>query len=232
MGFLDAGIHRCGCSSWRLRSYIHSWFSGSVIIHKRETAAASNELARYKLATEGKVAEATAAGIAAGEKAGHAQADVDAARIEIARQQTLAAEAQLETQRLKEEMAWRTISDLQKTKFRSGFVGIPPANLRLSVSTISGNPESTQYAIEIADLLRSIGFQVSGVNSAIMPGAIPEGIIVRVRDRVSLAGQAAGLLQMAFRTAGIDTPGQLDPSLADDLIEIFVGIKPRGQLRK
>lgn len=66
---------------------------GSVMVHKREAAAASAELERYKSETAGKVAEATTAGIAAGEKAGHAQTDVDAAKVDLARQEALTAGA-------------------------------------------------------------------------------------------------------------------------------------------
>jgi hypothetical protein len=67
--------------------------AGSVVVHKREASAASKALEQYKLDTANKVADATTAGIAAGEKAGHAQADVDATKIELAKQQTKTEEA-------------------------------------------------------------------------------------------------------------------------------------------
>ena len=69
--------------------------AGSVIVHKREAAAASATLEAYKLETAGKVADATTAGILAGEKAGHAQTDIDAANVELAKQKTLTANAAL-----------------------------------------------------------------------------------------------------------------------------------------
>lgn len=67
--------------------------TGSVLVHKREAAAASAKLEGYKLEMLGKVAEATSAGILAGERAGHAQTDVDATKVELAKQQTKTEEA-------------------------------------------------------------------------------------------------------------------------------------------
>jgi hypothetical protein len=67
--------------------------TGSVMMHKREAVSASHALEQYKLDTANKVADATKAGIAAGEKAGNAQAAVDAAKVELAKQESLTAEA-------------------------------------------------------------------------------------------------------------------------------------------
>ena len=68
---------------------------GSVTAHKREAAAAALRAEHFKTEAAGRVADATKAGIEAGERAGHAQAGVDAANVEIAKQMTLTAQAQL-----------------------------------------------------------------------------------------------------------------------------------------
>jgi hypothetical protein len=78
---------------------------GSVMVHKREARAADAALELYKSETARRVADATSAGIAAGEKAGRAQADVDAAKVEIARQETLTANATAEAAKAKEKAA-------------------------------------------------------------------------------------------------------------------------------
>jgi hypothetical protein len=86
-------------------AFVVAFTTGSVKVHKREAAAASAALERYKLETTGKVAEAASAGIAAGEKAGHAQSDVDAAKIELAKQETLTARATAEAAKATERAA-------------------------------------------------------------------------------------------------------------------------------
>lgn len=60
-----------------------------------------------------KVAEANKAGVEAGEKASLAQSGLDAANVEIAKQKTLTAQAQLETERLKKQLAWRALLPAQ-----------------------------------------------------------------------------------------------------------------------
>ena len=74
-------------------AFVVAFTTGSVKVHKREATAASDALAKYKLETAKKVADATRVGIAAGEKAARAQQDVDAAQVKIANAQTEAAVA-------------------------------------------------------------------------------------------------------------------------------------------
>jgi hypothetical protein len=200
--------------------------TGSVLVHKREAAAASAALERYKLETAGKVAEATSAGIAAGEQAGHAQADVDAAKVELAKQLTLTANAQLETERLKQQLAWRTISAEQEAKFTAAIVGLPPPELKVTMTTLAGDAEGAQYGDEIAKLLGKVGVSVGSANTALMVGILPEGLILKIRDQQSLGGKAGLVLQQGFTAAGIKAPGLSVPSMADDSIEILVGLKP------
>jgi hypothetical protein len=59
-----------------------------------------------------------------------------------------------------------------------------------------------------------------------MVGILPEGLILKIRDQHSLGGTAGLVLQQAFAAAGIHAPGALVPTMADDSMEILVGLKP------
>jgi hypothetical protein len=200
--------------------------TGSVMVHKREAISASNALEQYKQETAGKVADATTAGIAAGEKAGHAQTDIDAAKVELAKQKTLTANAQLETEHLKQQLAWRTISAEQEAKFIAAISGSPPPGLKISMMAVAGDAEGARYAEDITTLLRKVGLSVPPSGVGMFTGVLPEGVIIKIRDQKSLGGNAGLVLQQAFKAAGINVPGLLVPSMADDSIEILVGIKP------
>jgi hypothetical protein len=202
---------------------------GSVLVHKREARAASIELERYKTETAGKVADATAAGISAGEKAARAQSDIDAAKLELAKQEALTANARLETERLRKQLSWRTISTEQQARFVASISGRPPPGIQFTVSSISGDAEGGRYADEIVRLLHRVGVPIDLKDTSVsmFVGILPEGLFIRVRDEKSLAAEYGAALQKAFKTAGIDAPGSLIPSMPDNTVEILVGIKPR-----
>jgi hypothetical protein len=206
--------------------------AGSVMVHKREALASDNELKRYQAETAGKVADATAAGIAAGEKAGHAQADIDAAKVALAKQQTLTANAQLETERLKAQLAWRVITPEQEVKFLSSLPPLKLAGITVYMNSIGGDAEGAKYAADLAQLLQKAGASVPGPGASMFVGPLPEGVILSVQKADSTPGRAGALLQHAFKAAGIDAPGQVSPSVPDDQLQMIVGIKPHQQPAK
>ena len=99
-------------------------------------------------------------------------------------------------------------------------------NLKASITSISGDAEGAQYADDIAKVLRKAQIPVRGPNAAMIVGVLPKGLVLSVRDANSLAGKVGIKLHNAFDRAGIDIPGTLIPSMADDSIDILVGIKP------
>jgi hypothetical protein len=118
-----------------------------------------------------RVAEANKAGIEAGEKAGHAQTDVDAANLEIARQKTLTAEAQqsaatadehaaqarLQTELVKKSVAWRTLSPDEIPKMKTViFAKGGTVNLRY----VDGDPEGLYFATRFAEVFKSSNWRV------------------------------------------------------------------------
>jgi transposase-like protein len=142
------------------------------------------------------------------------------------------AKAQLETQRLKEQLAWREISSEQETKFLAAISGSPPPGLKVSMMVVAGDAEGAQYAEDVAKLLRKTGLSVDPPSAAMFVRILPEGVIIKIREQNSLGGTAGLVLQQAFKAAGIDAPGVLVPSMTSESIEILVGIKPHPRAGK
>src|ERR1700730_17440080 len=110
-----------------------------VILTRRENAETKREYETYKLTVEGQVAEAKREGIKAGETAGSAL--VRAAELEKE-----AANAKLETERLKATVAWRSISPEIAASLEKILSETPGSvNLRYT----DGDPEALFLAIQI-----------------------------------------------------------------------------------
>jgi hypothetical protein len=120
--------------------------TGSVLVHKREAAAASAALDRYKLDTAGKVAEATTAGISAGEKAG-------AASLEAARANVRAAEAALALAKYK---APRDLSPVQQERLIAVLKPFAGQNFACAVFP---DPESVALTRLLDTLAKSSGWK-------------------------------------------------------------------------
>jgi hypothetical protein len=95
-----------------------------IQLAKQEAADSKAEFDKYKLTVEGKVADAKKEGIEAGKAAGNAL--VRAAELEKE-----AANARLETERLKQVVAWRSILPDNTSKLESALAAKPGSvNLR------------------------------------------------------------------------------------------------------
>lgn len=180
--------------------------AGSVIANKRATRAADAALEHYKVETAGKVAEAHSAGLAAGERAGRAQSDVDKAKVEIAqanadaaRLTKDAAEVNLKAEQLKIAVAWRVLAPDQRQRLTQALSHAPGAiNLRYT----DGDPEALFYAIQIAQAFSDAGWNVAPGSSK-LANAIVFGISIPTASSAQ-----APEVQRAFNSAGIS----FDPS--------------------
>ncbi len=123
------------------------------------------------------IAEGTKAGAAAfsaGERAGQAQADVDAAKVEIAKQKTLTAQAQLETERIKAQVAWRDVTEVERLAILDA-LKIRPAGA-LNIQYVPQDNESLWYARRIAEIFEKAGWKVA-IGIAGQGAEIPTGLI-------------------------------------------------------
>lgn len=124
-----------------------------VIIKLQKAAAleAEIEFNKYKLGVDAKVAEAKTQGIAAGKTAGDAL-------LRAATLEKEAANARLETEKLKAVVAWRTLSETQATNLGNVLSAKPGAvNLRWT----DGDPEALFFAIQISQILQRAGWKVA-----------------------------------------------------------------------
>jgi hypothetical protein len=142
----------------------------SITAHKREAAAASEALERYKSNNEGNVARAKEAGIAAGKAASDAQAVAATAQADTAKAQAEAAKANeraallerealelsLQLERTRATFAGRDLSEEQVEKLKIGLAG-HHYNILLC---FGADPEARMYALHWEAALTKAGQSV------------------------------------------------------------------------
>jgi hypothetical protein len=199
-----------GVSTWA------SWSFGNEISDFNE-----RELAAYKLTVEGKVADATKAGVEAGKAASDAHGVAKKAEADIVKEKARAAafekdtaEANLETQRLKNSLAWRELSETQIKTLEGSIQG------RLSsveVDNIIADPESLNLCLQLEGAFRSAGLNIVDGKTVMVVKTIPRGIF--------LAGRPAEtqIMQAALASVGLESSVTND----DKPLSILVASKPR-----
>jgi hypothetical protein len=158
-----------------------------VRLQKAEAKDASDAFELYKLGVAAQVAEAKKEGIEAGKTAGDAL--VRAAELEKE-----AANARLETEKLKKVVAWRVIPPEDGLKLEQALSAKPGSvNLRYT----DGDPEALFLAIQISQILTKAKWQIA-------PGALkPSNAIVFGISLPDADGIDAQTLRRAFSTAKI-----------------------------
>lgn len=158
-----------------------------VIIKLQKAAAVASETAfnEYKLGAAAQVAEAESKGMEAGKTAGNAL--VRAAELEKE-----AASARLETEKLKQVVAWRTLSPSEAVALENGLATHPGSvNLRYT----DGDPEALFLAIQISQILDKAKWRVA-------PGAVKlSNAIVFGYGLPDANGNDAQTLRAAFTAA-------------------------------
>ena len=145
-----------------------------------------------------------------------ANADAATANERAASLENEAEQARLETERLKQQFAWRRLNE---TQFRTMVDNLSGLDLKLTLSAISVDPESMLFATDIQRALVAAGFNLQ-IRSTMPFGRGPiVGIII--------SGPKIDILSVgqAFRLAGFDIKGR---ERQGD-IEIFIGSKPPPQ---
>jgi hypothetical protein len=164
--------------------------TGVIIVQKREAVAAKDELDRYRLTVDGRIADARKEGIAAGEAAG-------GVLLKAAEANERAAKAELEL-----------------AKYRSGR-SITPEQHRILVERLKIsakgrvivkpnflNSEATRFANQISQVLIEAGFEgVGDVPLSIVSSNRP-GLFLAVRDGSRAPLHTESILK-AFAEAGI-----------------------------
>ena len=152
-----------------------------------------------------------------------AEANLQAKEIE---KKNLELQSQAEKERiarlaLEKQIAPRTITVDQ----RQSLIGILKAakNATIKMRATNSTPESTQFAEQIRDMFVAAGWNAPPVFLNMVVGiAIPPGIQIVVNDNKSTLGI---LIQTAFRSVGIDTPGSIQPNIPPDTVIMVIGQK-------
>jgi hypothetical protein len=155
----------------------------------------------FKLGVAAKVADATKAGIGAGEAAATAKGDAANAQLAAAqaneRAATLekeAAVARLETERLKGQVAWRELPEATASRLREALSKSPSA---VNIQYVAGDPEAVRYAAQFVQVFRDAHWNVA-VSAETLANAAAFGL--RIPDDAS---PDAEVIRRAFNQAGI-----------------------------
>ncbi|HEX4410580.1 MAG TPA: hypothetical protein VH206_17550 [Xanthobacteraceae bacterium] len=195
--------------------------TGSIVSHKREAAAAEVALDRFKLITEGKIADANAAGDTA-------KADAERARAE-------AAKATEQAAKIEQAAAWRVLSADSKFKLMSR---LQNGSGRVEISYPANDPEALYLAAQIEAVFKKINAGKSPLpwNIEIQPRQFSRLIAFELRI-FGTDPAAVGFLKEAFSFAQIpyvsdaipnvlnDSPGMLITGGPPAPVTIFVGSK-------
>lgn len=117
-----------------------------------------------------------------------------------------AANAELETERLRAQFSWRRLSSEQIEKFLAVLTDKPKLSIRIEY--VGADPESNTFAHEIGGLFKKAGWKV-GYTSASYPGAVTFGLCVPLYAPPNL--DACGIARMAFSAASIEYLGGNTP---------------------
>jgi hypothetical protein len=158
-----------------------------IRLQKAEAKDASDAYELYKLGVAAQVADAKREGIEAGRTAGDAL--VRAAELEKE-----AANARLETEKIKRAVAWRVISPEDALKLEKALVAKPGSvNLRYT----DGDPEALYLAVQISQILTKANWHIA-------PGAIkPSNAIFFGIGLPDANGGDSQTLRGAFSAANI-----------------------------
>lgn len=182
----------------------------------------------YAQESDEKIQDAKAAAATAQKDAGTANSRAQQASLEQAQlsRSNLQLEATVEQERmarlkLEDRLRPRTIS-VGKAAILKDLLGKRKPH-GVTVICIMNNPESCQYAKELAIALKDGGWYVdpNSIDGAayVKP---PVGVLIMA---ASASNQSAAYLQYALDASGIQTKGNLDPKLTQTEIKLIVGVK-------
>ena len=229
---------------------------GSIRSHKLEADAAEHGLEKYKNETAGKVADAHLTGIAAGERAGTAQAAADDAHVklkeaeaQIADANARAAEAEkqaaalnIETAqikadslRLEQQLAWRKLSPEEVKSLISALA--PYAGQKVKTKSILGDSEGLLYRRDFISVFEKAGWiSTPDDGSQDVFTDPPMGVQVIINpadgwrdspDHITVLG-SAGVLGSTLSDLKIipQKAWGMDPKVPEGTVLLLIGVKP------
>jgi hypothetical protein len=133
------------------------------------------------------------------------------------------AAARLEQEKFQPQPSWRDISAENRSLFATFVKNFAKGRVFIGVSP--SDPEASNYAREISDLLATSGYPVVQKTDLPIPaGGFPVGVHIRIKS-MEAQPTYAGALQKGLEYIDINTTGELDDD-AEDSVLILIGGKP------
>lgn len=145
----------------------------------------------------------------------YADAETARAQADAAKANERAAELELETEQLREKIAWRRLTPEQVSLLTKSFRDFP---FPITVADLQGDPESTTYGEDITAALKRAGIAVKQEDLVYAGGPPPSGLLVS-RTPDGNGDRIATLLN----EADVPVAGRSDSTS----LLIIVGTKPR-----
>jgi hypothetical protein len=190
---------------------------------KKETARLSAEAEK---AREG-IAQANAAGETAKADAAKANAEIATAKKQTAALENEAAQARLEQERLKAQLAWRTLAPDAKSNLETALARKPA---QVNIQYPSGDTEAQYLAIQFANTFEKAGWQVA-MFSATLHGTVAWGLFIPdpVSDATTEMRDAFAAAGLGFSTEALPPAGMGFGNSIPNAPILFIGSKPIPQ---
>lgn len=155
---------------------------------------------------------------------GKANADIAKANARAAALENDAAQARLEQERLKAQLAWRVLSPEQIVNLEERLAQKPS---EVNIQFPASDTEAEYLAIELANVFDKAGWRV-GMLSSQMQGTIAFGIFIpdAASDAATPIREAFTAAQIGFSTQALPQTGSGFGSILPNAPLLFIGSKP------
>jgi hypothetical protein len=188
--------------------------AGNAIISAGEANERAGKANERAVRAEKSLAEANERSAQANERAANAER-------EAARLNKSAEEERLARLMIEERLKPRRLSQEQRDAIRVMVSAFSGTDVRLT--TVVSDSDGAQFAKDFLDVLSEAGWHVGSIDAGVFTPPLPVGVIIQVGDRHNVAAVA---LQRVLLAKGIDTGGQVVPSMGPSAITLVIGIKP------
>jgi hypothetical protein len=159
--------------------------------------------------------------------ASDAKAAQQRVELELSKQRELTAAAEARLLQLQQTIAWRSVSDDQKSMFvskmwRSVGMRLP----KIKVLALGDNPETAEFAEGLAAMLREAGYAVDYEPDITSFGPKRAGLSIATSSNRIVEAQQLGEALVAVGLAKPPIDIELDSTTKDNLV-LVVGAKPR-----
>ena len=112
-----------------------------------------------------------------------------------------AAQANLEAERIKKEVAWREVSASQSGIIRSRLQDTP---MQITIAWVAGDPEGSAFARRLAECFQSSGLEITAFSPFGFYGKEPHGLSISGSEKKEVELLASVLTEAGFGSIGAE----------------------------